>query len=97
MSLIGRGQISGKVGGGSLDGPADKMKALRDSQWENLEKEEKERRRALAQQVDSENDDGTAEEHEHERKNMETQNKKEGDAQADSQTSEPKVAEKKSE
>lgn len=41
-SLIGRGQISDKIG--KLPGPADRLKALRDSQMENLEKEETERR-----------------------------------------------------
>ncbi|KAI9852283.1 MAG: hypothetical protein M1838_001171 [Thelocarpon superellum] len=40
-SLIGRGEIADKMG--SLPGPAEKMKALRDQEWENLEKEEEER------------------------------------------------------
>lgn len=45
VSLVGRGQIAEKAH--SMPGPADKMKALRDSQWENLEKEERERRKTM--------------------------------------------------
>jgi len=48
ISLIGRGQIASKDG--RLPGPADKMKELRDSQWANLEREEKERRKQLAKE-----------------------------------------------
>src|SRR5579871_6620091 len=47
ISLIGRGQIA--AGDKKLPGAAEKMKALRDSQWENLEKEERERRRAMVE------------------------------------------------
>jgi len=46
LSLVGRGQIADKSH--SLPGPAQKMQELRDSQWENLEKEEKERRAQMA-------------------------------------------------
>lgn len=42
LSLIGRGQIADKIS--KLQGPADKMKALRDSQLESLEYEEREKR-----------------------------------------------------
>ena len=42
LSLIGRGQIADKIG--KLPGPADRMKALRASQMESLEQEERERR-----------------------------------------------------
>lgn len=59
ISLIGRGQIA--VPEGRLPGPAEKMKALRDSQWENLEREEKERRRAIIEADETEDkgeDDG---------------------------------------
>lgn len=91
VSLVGRGQISGKVGGGSLEGPADKMKALRDSQWENLEKEEKERKRALAAQEEKDNDDGTDEEHEAEDKNQKAQAEKEGNAMGSAEADGVKV------
>ena len=42
LSLIGRGQIADKIS--KLLVPADRMKALRDSQMESLEQEERERR-----------------------------------------------------
>lgn len=42
ISLIGRGQIADKIS--RLPGPADRMKALRDSQLESLEYEEREKR-----------------------------------------------------
>ncbi|KAI9788367.1 MAG: hypothetical protein M1816_006970 [Peltula sp. TS41687] len=45
VSLIGRGKIADKVG--KLPGPADRLKALRDSQWEHMEKEEEERQARL--------------------------------------------------
>lgn len=62
VSLVGRGQIIDKIG--SLPGPADKMKQLRDAQWENLEKEEKERRKAAAaaEEADEEEDESDDEE-----------------------------------
>lgn len=60
ISLIGRGQIAAKTG--NLPGPADKMKALRDSQWENLEKEEIERRKKLAADEEAAEEDGEEEE-----------------------------------
>ena len=52
ISLIGRGQVISPQG--RLPGPAEKMKALRDSQWENLEREERERRRAMVEADESE-------------------------------------------
>lgn len=55
ISLIGRGQIAAKSH--RLPGPADKMKALRDSQWENLEKEERERRKMMAEAEEAEEED----------------------------------------
>ncbi|MCJ1463975.1 hypothetical protein MMC07_002585 [Pseudocyphellaria aurata] len=42
ISLIGRGQIADKIG--KLPGPADRMKAIRESQQESLEYEEREKR-----------------------------------------------------
>lgn len=42
ISLVGRGQIADKIG--KLPGPADRIKALRDSQAEQLENEETARR-----------------------------------------------------
>lgn len=41
VSLIGRGKIADKVG--KLPGPADRLKALRDSQWEHMAMEDEER------------------------------------------------------
>ncbi|MCJ1381273.1 hypothetical protein MMC17_004382 [Xylographa soralifera] len=52
ISLIGRGQIADKIN--RLPGPADRIKALRDSQMESLEAEEKERRAKLVSQEDDE-------------------------------------------
>ena len=46
VSLIGRGQIADKIN--RLPGPADRLKALRDSQMQSLEEEEKARRAKLA-------------------------------------------------
>ena len=54
ISLIGRGQIADKVG--KLPGPADRLKALRDSQMESLEKEEKERRAKIVADDEEEED-----------------------------------------
>ncbi|KAI9744726.1 MAG: hypothetical protein M1818_001651 [Claussenomyces sp. TS43310] len=47
VSLVGRGQIAEKDR--SLPGPASYLKALKDQQWENLEKEEKERRKEIVE------------------------------------------------
>jgi len=55
ISLVGRGQIAEQDG--SLRSPADYMKSDRDSQWEALELEEKERHDAMAE-ADKEGDEG---------------------------------------
>ncbi|CUS11811.1 unnamed protein product [Tuber aestivum] len=47
-TLIGRGQIGDEVS--KVPGPASYLQNLRDSQWENLQKEEDERRRKLRKQ-----------------------------------------------
>ncbi|MCJ1294225.1 hypothetical protein MMC34_005782 [Xylographa carneopallida] len=52
ISLIGRGQIADKIN--RLPGPADRIKALRDSQMASLEAEEKERRAKLVSQEEDE-------------------------------------------
>lgn len=55
LSLIGRGRITDKIG--KLPGPADRIKALRDSQVESLEQEERERRvKKVAEDEDQEED-----------------------------------------
>lgn len=55
ISLVGRGQIV--MQDGSLRSPVDYVKSDRDSQWEALEREEKERRKAMAE-ADKEGDEG---------------------------------------
>ncbi|MCJ1284386.1 hypothetical protein MMC26_003717 [Xylographa opegraphella] len=55
ISLIGRGQIADKIN--RLPGPADRIKALRDSQMESLEAEEKERRAKIVSQEEDEEDE----------------------------------------
>jgi hypothetical protein len=57
VSLIGRGQIADRIG--RLPGPSDRIKALRDNQFEQLEEEEEARRRFLADkdEKDEEEDD----------------------------------------
>lgn len=47
-SLIGRGKITDKIG--KLPGPADRVKALRDSQMASLEYEEREKMRMRIEQ-----------------------------------------------
>lgn len=54
VSLIGRGQIADKIS--RLPGPSDRLKALRDVQMENLEKEERVRRARIVAK-DEEDDD----------------------------------------
>ena len=54
VSLIGRGKIADKVG--KLPGPADHIKAIRDSQMESLEQEEKELRSRMMAQDEAEED-----------------------------------------
>ena len=67
VSLIARGELVDKVG--KLPGPADKFWALKDGQWECLEKEELERRRREEaeegeneEEADGESEDGEEEE-----------------------------------
>jgi hypothetical protein len=60
VSLIGRGQIIAKDG--RLPGRAEKMKQLRDSQWENLEREERERRAQMVKEDEDGEEDSQKEE-----------------------------------
>lgn len=55
ISLIGRGQIADKVS--RLPGPADRLKALRDQQMEEIEKEERMRRARIVAADEEEEDD----------------------------------------
>lgn len=56
ISLIGRGQIADKIS--RLPGPADRLKALTESQMEELEQEESERRaRIVAEDEEAEDED----------------------------------------
>ena len=55
MSLIGRGQIADKIG--KLPSPADRIRALRDSQVESLAEEEEARRKFLASKDEDEEEE----------------------------------------
>lgn len=55
VSLVGRGQIADKVG--RMPGPADRLKALQDSQMESLEREERERRAKIVAKDEAEDDE----------------------------------------
>ncbi|KAL8850409.1 MAG: hypothetical protein Q9221_004641 [Calogaya cf. arnoldii] len=55
ISLIGRGQIADKVS--RLPGPADRLKALRERQMEEIEKEERERRSRIVAMDEEEEED----------------------------------------
>ena len=56
VSLVGRGQITDKIN--RLPGPADRLKALREVQMENLEKEEMEmRQKMVAEDEEAEEDE----------------------------------------
>lgn len=55
ISLIGRGQIADKVS--RLPGPADRLRALRETQMEEIEKEERERRARIVAKDEEEDDD----------------------------------------
>ncbi|GAB7347667.1 hypothetical protein MBLNU459_g4531t1 [Dothideomycetes sp. NU459] len=55
ISLVGRGQIADRIG--KLPGPADRIKALRDSQVEQLEKEEAARRAKIVSKDEDEDDE----------------------------------------
>ena len=61
VSLIGRGQIADKIN--RLPGPADRIKALRDSQMQSLEEEEKIKRAKLVED-EEDGDEGDEEEEE---------------------------------
>ena len=54
-SLIGRGQIWDQIN--RLPGPADRIKKLRDMQYEALEAEEREKRARIAQGEEEEEDE----------------------------------------
>ena len=62
LSLIGRGEIADKIG--KLPGPADRVKALRDSQMQSLAEEEEARRQKLAQEEEEEDEDEDEDEEE---------------------------------
>ena len=56
ISLIGRGQIADKIS--RLPGPGDRLKALREQQMAEIEKEEQERRaRIVATDLEEDDDD----------------------------------------
>ena len=59
-SLIGRGEIADKIN--RLPGPADRIKALRDSQAEALAAEEQARRERIAKEEEGEDEDEDEEE-----------------------------------
>lgn len=52
LSLIGRGEIADKVS--KAPGPADRMRALREGQLEQLEREESERRSRIVSEDEAE-------------------------------------------
>ncbi len=62
FSLIGRGQVADLVT--KPPGPADRMRALRESQMEQLEREETERRSRIVDEDEAEEDDDEDEEEE---------------------------------
>lgn len=55
FSLIGRGQVADLVT--KPPGPADRMRALRESQMEQLEKEEAERRARMMKEDEDEEEE----------------------------------------
>ena len=55
VSLIGRGEIADKMG--TLPSPADKLRAIRDTQLENMEREEQERRAKMVAEDEGEGED----------------------------------------
>ena len=64
LSLIGRGEIADKIG--KLPGPADRIKALRESQMQSLAEEEEAKRQMLAQQEEEEDEEEEDEEEDEE-------------------------------
>ena len=63
-SLIGRGEIADKIN--KLPSPADRVRALRESQAESLAEEEKARRERIAAEEEESGDDEEDEEEEEE-------------------------------
>ncbi|KAL8914708.1 MAG: hypothetical protein Q9171_000721, partial [Xanthocarpia ochracea] len=56
ISLIGRGQVADKIS--RMPGPADRLRALKETQMEEIEKEERERRaRIMAQDEEDEEEE----------------------------------------
>ncbi|KAI9761475.1 MAG: hypothetical protein M4579_000985 [Chaenotheca gracillima] len=55
LTLIGRGQITDKIN--RMPGPADRVRALKEAQWENLEREERERQERLAKEEEEGSDE----------------------------------------
>ncbi|KAK4986729.1 hypothetical protein LTR50_005107 [Elasticomyces elasticus] len=55
VSLVGRGQIADQIG--KMPGPADRIKALRDSQMQALEDEEKARRARTVKEEEEDDDE----------------------------------------
>ena len=67
VSLIGRGQIADQIN--RLPSPADRVKALRDSQYEAMEMEEREKRERMAteaEEADDEDDEAADDDREEE-------------------------------
>jgi len=60
VSLIGRGQIVDKIN--RLPSPADRIQALRDSQYEAMETEERLKRHNIVAKDEGEDDEGEEEE-----------------------------------
>lgn len=78
-SLVGRGRIVKHDA--AMRSPVDYVKADRDSQWEALEREEKERRHAMAE-ADEEGDEGESDDSE-EGKGDDSESKDDGDDKGD--------------
>jgi hypothetical protein len=76
MSLIGRGQIVSHDR--SLKSPIDAVKADRDSQWEALEREEKERQKALVEADEAEEEEGREDKESEEGKDDEPEEEEDG-------------------
>ena len=59
-SLVGRGQIADRIG--KLPSPADRVRALRDSQMQSLQDEEEARRKYLVSKDEEEEEEEEEEE-----------------------------------
>ena len=55
VSLIGRGQIADKIN--RLPSPADRVKALRDQQYEAMEQEERYKQQKMVEKEEDEEED----------------------------------------